>query len=73
MANWVKYDADELNELEYKIRKRRDEIIKEMNSAIKNRQMTHLDNLEKQKLQCDAEIRLINHIENNFEGEFVIS
>ena len=73
MANWVKYDADELNELEYKIRKRRDEIIKEMNSAIKNRQMTHSDNLEKQKLQCDAEIRLINHIENNFEGEFVIS
>ena len=73
MANWVKYDADELNELEYKIRKRRDEIIKEMNSDIKNRQMTHLDNLEKQKLQCDAEIRLINHIENNFEGEFVIS
>ena len=64
---------EKLKKLKLKIEARQTELLNEMSSTIKNRQMTHLDNLDKQKLQCDAEIRLINHILNNFEGEFVIS
>lgn len=74
MANIKTYDADKLNELKKKIEARcetLDEICR--NLTLAGCKGSTESAMREQLLQCRAELRLIKHIENNFEDNFLIS
>lgn len=63
---------DKLNELKEVIERKNKQFLDAENKALLNKDITAYDSLKQKRLQCEAELRLIKFIENNFEGDFVI-
>lgn len=72
MVNTQNNNNEKLSELKNKIDKERTELLKQMLDADSRKDTDNYEYLEKCKLQCDAEIRLINHITNGFKDEFIM-
>jgi len=66
------YDADKLEELKKRIEEKEQELFNEINNALGNRDEESYRYLKELQLQCTAELRLIKHIENGLDGDFVI-
>lgn len=67
------YETDKMEEIKKKIEEKRDELLNEINQALGNNDNSAYQHLKSMQLQCDAELRIINHIENNFENnDFII-
>ena len=68
------YDEAKLNELKHRIEARRDTLDNIYNNIrIGGCKDSTVYGIKEQLMQCNAELRLIKHIEDNFEGEFLIS
>ena len=72
MANLATYDAEKLSELKKEISEKCDELLNEMNKAISDNDGSAYISLKQRELQCQAELRLIKHIENGFKDKFLI-
>lgn len=67
------YEADKMEELKKRIEEKRDELLAEINHVLGNNDNNTYQHLKSLQLQCDAELRLIKHIETNFEDKnFII-
>jgi hypothetical protein len=62
----------ELQELKARIEKRKNEVQYQMNTAVLQGRSSDADSLKQQELQCQAELRLIKHIENDYKDKFII-
>lgn len=65
-------DVEKLNQLKSKIEEQEDRILAQISEALKNDDESTFNVLKQRQLQCTAELRLIQHIENNFKGDFMI-
>lgn len=63
---------DKLNELRETIERKNKQFLDAENKALLNKDIAAYDSLKQKRLQCEAELRLIKFIENDFEGDFVI-
>ena len=63
---------DKLDELRETIKRKNKQFLDAENKAVLNKDITTYDSLKQKRLQCEAELRLIKFIENDFEGDFVI-
>jgi hypothetical protein len=62
----------ELQELKARIEKRKHDVQYQMNMAMLQGRNTEAESLKHQELQCQAELRLIKHIENDYKDDFII-
>ena len=68
------YDEAKLAELKQRIENRRNTLEDIYNNIrMGGCKDSTVYGIKEQLMQCNAELRLIKHIENNFEGEFLIS
>ena len=63
---------NKLNELRETIERKNKQFLDSENKALLNKDIATYDSLKQKRLQCEAELRLIKFIENDFEGDFVI-
>ncbi|MBO5389527.1 MAG: hypothetical protein J6A59_15640 [Lachnospiraceae bacterium] len=63
---------ERFDKVEKEIRDKNDELIKEINNALTNKDELAYNYLKSLQLQCAAEIRLINYIKNGCKGDFII-
>ena len=73
MANWVKYDADILEELKVKIKDKNEQLLFDINKALATDDRKTYDYLKPLQLQCDAQLRFIKLLESNFDdNDYII-
>lgn len=68
----VQYDSAKLGSLKEDIKKKDEELLKEICNATANNNIEQYNYLKQLQLQCAAELRLIKHIEDEFKDEFFI-
>lgn len=68
----VQYDSAKLGSLKEDIKKKDEELLKEICNATANNNIEQYNYLKQLQLQCAAELRLIKHIEDGFKDEFFI-
>lgn len=69
MANMVKYDADRLSIVKENIKKKNDELLDAINKALAYNDNSTYNHLKQLQLQCQAQLRFITLLENNFEDD----
>lgn len=67
-----KFDEEKMSELKQRIIDKRNELLKEINQSLANGYSSEYNYLKSLELQCSAELRLINHIENGMNDTFII-
>ena len=67
-----RFDEEKMSKLKERIIKKRDELLVEINQSLANGYTSEYDYLKSLELQCSAELRLINHIENGMNDDFII-
>lgn len=67
MANWVKYDADKLEEIKIKITEKNEQLLSDISKALATNDTNTYNYLKTLQLQCEAQIRFICLLESNFE------
>lgn len=68
------YDEAKMAELKQRIESRRNTLEDIYNNiSMGGCKDSMVYGIKEQLMQCNAELRLIKHIENNFEGDFLIS
>lgn len=65
------YDADLMQEFENKLKCRIEELRREENSTLMNGNETVSNELKSKRMICEAELRTLNLVKDNFKGEFV--
>lgn len=65
------YDADLMQEFENKLKGRIEELRSEENTALMHGNEAVSNELKIKRMLCEAELRTLNLVKNNFEGEFV--
>lgn len=68
MANWVKYDADKLEEVKAKINDRNEQLLSNISKALATSDRKTYEYLKPLQLQCEAQLRFIKLLESNFDG-----
>ena len=66
------YKKKELMKLKDYIEKEEEKLLFRISEAFSNGDESTYNSLKQRQLQCTAELRLIQHIENNFKGDFMI-
>lgn len=66
------YKKKELMKLKADIEKEEEKLFFRISEALSNDDESTYNTLKQRQLQCTAELRLIQHIENNFTGDFMI-
>lgn len=74
MSNTImkQYNATKLANIENKLNERVNILEKCIRQALSARHMTEYDRLKSEKDKCLAQIRLIEYIKNDMEGDFLI-
>ena len=71
-GNIREYDVDKLNKIKEDIEAKEQELFNEINNALGSKDYEAYNHLKQLQLQCTAELRLIKHIEDDMQGEFMI-
>ena len=66
------YKKKELLKLKAGIEKEEEKLFFRISEALSNNDESTYNTLKQRQLQCTAELRLIQHIENNFTGDFMV-
>lgn len=66
------YDSNKLQALKAEIMQKNDELKGDINYALAFGNREEYNELKQLQLQCEAEIRLIDYIENELRGDFTI-
>lgn len=69
MANVREYDVEKLNKVKEEITKENDKLFNQIALALGNNDMDSYEHLKKLQLQCTAQLRFIELLENDFEDD----
>lgn len=68
----AEYNESKFNTLTDEINKKREELTDEISRSLGNGDTESYNRLKLLKSQCDAELRLLNYIKHDFNGDFFI-
>ena len=69
MVNVKEYDVEKLNKVKEEITKENDKLVNQIALALGNNDMASYEHLKQLQLQCTAQLRFIELLENDFEDD----